>query len=96
MRTTQRIFFDIPRTQGQEAKQVTDPDYLFNTMVFELFNNWEHVTDLWKRFKGGGLKEVDPLEKDWLNFAISNKISIDKYEEDSEKFIEENFKNKTI
>lgn len=92
MQRSQRITFEMPRSQGQKKSQ--DPDYLYNTMIFEIYANWEFVVKLMTKFQGGALKQVDPMEKDWLNFIMQNKIEIHKYGEDSDTFVEENFKNK--
>jgi hypothetical protein len=91
MQRSQRITFEMPRSPEQKLQ---DPDYLYNTMIFEIYANWEFVLELMTKFQDRTLKEVDPLERDWLNFVMQNKIDVHKYKEDREKFIEENFKNK--
>ena len=93
MHRSQRITFEMPRSQGQQKPQ--DPDYLYNTMIFEIYANWEFVVEMMDKFKTGILKNVDQMERDWINFIMNNKIDIDKYREDSDTFVEENFKNKT-
>jgi len=93
MHRSQRITFEMPRAQQQEVKE--DPDYLFNTMILELVNNWEFVIELMDKFYRSVLKEVDPLERDWINFIIQNKIQINIYGGDSNRFMEANLKNKS-
>lgn len=92
MHRSQRITFEMPRSQGEQKPQ--DPDYLYNTMIFEIYANWEFVLELMTKFQNGSLKQVDKMERDWLNFIMQNKIEIHKYGEDSDTFVEENFKNK--
>jgi len=96
MQTHQRIVFGnmggVPREEPTPPTQ-EELNYNFNTMVFEIASNWGFVTELMKRFKDGNVKQVDPLERDWLNFFIQNQVEIEKYENE-EQFIESWLKNK--
>jgi len=70
-----------------------DKKYLYNCLVLEIANNWPWVRWLMYRHREKILKKVDPLEKDWFNFIISNNIDIEKYEKNSDLFIKDYFKN---
>lgn len=63
--------------------------YLKNCLVFEIANNWDHVRWMMDRYRHEELKQVDPLERDWFNFIISNNIDVEKYEKNSDQFISE-------
>jgi hypothetical protein len=87
----QHIFFQqFGINQGIQIP--INPTYQYNTMILELANNWAFVRWLLCRFKDNMLKDVDPLEKEWLEFVTSNNLNIEKYEKDSNLFIEENLK----
>lgn len=93
MQTHQRIIFgNMPGGQKQEGPK-EDPIYKYNTVIFEIGANWEFVLDLMKRFNNGSLKQVDRMERDWLQFIIENHIDVNKYQ-DSDEFVEAWFKNK--
>ena len=95
MQGGQRIIFNIGgQQQGQVADPNNNPDYLYNTLILEMANNWPWVRWLMDRFRNQDLKEVDVFEKDWLSFISGNNIDIEKYGEDSDQFIKEWFKNK--
>jgi len=68
---------------------IENPTYLYNTMILEISNNWPWVRWLMYRYREKILKEVDILERDWLDFIIKNNIDVEKYEKDSSKFIED-------
>ena len=94
MQRRQRIVFgNMPG--GPKPEEVKgpndDPTYLYNTMVFEIAANWPFVQNLMKRFYTKELKEVDMLERDWLNFILNEKIELHKYE-DKDQFIDACFK----
>ena len=97
MQTHQRIVFgNMAGMPGQEKikNACDDPDYIHNTLIFEMAANWPWVRWLMDRFNRQEIKEVDMLERDWLNFILQNKIDVEKYGKDSDQFIEEWFKNK--
>jgi hypothetical protein len=92
----QHVFFQqfgIPGMHQQPPPVQDNPIYLHNSIVLEINTNWLFVLELLNKHKNNQLKEVDQAEKDWLNFIMSNNINLDKYNEDSELFIEENLKN---
>ena len=78
MQTHQRIVFGNMGGQGQPKEQVTPEDqkYLHNTMIFEMAANWPYIVALMERFKANEIKQVDPLERDWLNFILVNHIEV--------------------
>jgi hypothetical protein len=94
MHTHQRIVFrnmgGIPREE-KIPETVEEQNYKFNTLVFEIANNWEFVKNLMSRFSSGNLKSVDPMERDWLNFAMENQANFNNYE-NSDQFVESWFK----
>ena len=95
MQRRQRIVFGgMPGPQQQEIPGPNDdPDYKFNTLVFEIGANWEFVIEMMKGIENGSKKTVDPLERDWLNFILQNHIDVNRYS-DSDQFVEALFKNK--
>jgi hypothetical protein len=80
--------FGIP----PRAEEVITPEqakHNKNCLVLEIANNWPHVRWLMDRHRHGELKQVDPLERDWFNFIISNNIDVEKYEKNFDQFINE-------
>jgi hypothetical protein len=98
MHTRQRIVFGNMGGPRQEEilGPCDDPDYLHNTLILEMSNNWPWVRWLMDRRDHGDLKRVDPLEKDWLTFIEGNNIDVEKYGKDSDQFLNEWFKNKEL
>jgi hypothetical protein len=80
----------IPREEKVPISR-EEANYNFNTLIFEVAANWAFVVDMMKRAYSGALKQVDSLERDWLNFIIENSININDYQ-DSDSFIEAWFK----
>lgn len=96
MQRRQRIVFGnmgMPREEKIPGPS-DDPIYLHNTLVFEIVNNWPWVRWLMDRVNHQEVKQVDPMERDWLNFILENHIDVEKYGKDSDQFINEWFKNK--
>jgi hypothetical protein len=79
--------FGISPQQGMDIP--LNPTFQHNLMVLEIANNWPFVGWLMDRFRNRELQQVDPLEKDWLDFLSSNQINIENYGKDSDKFIED-------
>lgn len=96
MQRRQRVVFGnmgMPREEKITGPN-DDPIYLHNTMVFEMAANWPWVRWMMDRFHHNELKQVDMMERDWLNFILNNKVDVEKYGKDSDQFVEEWFKNK--
>lgn len=96
MHRSQRLIFgniEMPRDEKVPTPS-EDPEYLKNTLILEMSNNWPHVRWLMDRFRNKEIKTIDPLERDWLNFILNNNIDVEKYGKDSDKFLEEWFKIK--
>lgn len=96
MQGRQRIVFGtmgMPRGEKISGPS-DDPTYLHNTLVFEIVNNWPWVRWLMDRVSHQEVKQVDPMERDWLNFILQNHIDVEKYGKDSDQFLNEWFKNK--
>lgn len=89
MRKQRIVFtnFDMPRDSKEEIPE-SRKIYLFNVMLFEISSNWDIVKSLMDEIYNQGRKEVDPLEREWLNFIISNGIDISSFS-DSEVFLGE-------
>ena len=90
----QHIFFQQFGMPGmhQEIQIQPDPNYLYNTMLLELASSWAFVRWLMCQYRENTLVNVDPVEGEWLQFIISNNIDVEKYEKNTELFLEENFK----
>jgi hypothetical protein len=96
MHTHQRIVFGnmgMPREEKIPSPS-EDPIYLHNTLIMEMANNWPWVRWMMDRLNHKELKNVDFMEKDWLNFVLQNQIDVEKYGKDSDQFLKEWFKNK--
>ena len=96
MQIKQRIVFEhmgVPR-QEQFQSFCNDSDYLHNTLVFEMAANWPWVRWMMDKFRNKELNQVDMMERDWLNFILQNDIDVEKYEKNSDQFIDDWFKNK--
>ena len=75
--------------QGPEELTEDQKKHLRNVLVLELSNNWPFVRCLMDKYRNGLLKEVDPLERDWFNFIISNHVDVEKYGKNFEDFVQE-------
>lgn len=87
----QHIFFQNIG-QREQIQTETNPIYLHNCIIFEIANNWSWVRWMMYRHKENKLKEFDEFEKNWFDFIIQNNINIEKYEKDSNKFIDDYLK----
>ncbi len=96
MQRRQRVVFgNMDMSQQEEILGFCDdPTYLHNTMVFEMAANWPWVRWLMDRFNHQEIKEVDMMERDWLNFVLQNAVNVEKYGKDSDQFVEDWFQNK--
>lgn len=69
------------------------PDYIWNTLILYIANNWSSTRWLMYRHKEKILKQVDQFEKIKIGFLLINKINILNYEKkNNKKFIEDYFK----
>lgn len=80
--------FGIHQGQGQEITP-EQSKYFRNSLILEIYNNWPFVRWMMDLYRSQELKTVDPLEKDWINFIISNNIDVEKFGKDSELFLNE-------
>lgn len=96
MHTKQQIIFENIGGLNQEEIQglSDDPIYLYNTLIFEISNNWLWVRQMMDKYRNNELKEVDMMERDWFSFLLENHIDLGKYGKDSDQFVEDWFKNK--
>jgi hypothetical protein len=86
------VFFqEFGINPGIDENQISpgQAKYLKNCLVLEIANNWPFVRWMMDRFRNEELKQVDPLEEAWFNFIFSNHIDIEKYEKNSDQFINE-------
>ena len=90
----QHIFFQQFGMPGmpQEVQIQPDSNYLYNTILFELASSWAFVRWLMCQYRENTLVNVDPVESDWLQFIVSNKIDVEKYQKDVNLFLDENLK----
>ena len=76
----------------QQGAPQADPPYMqHNLLVLNIMNNWQFARWLMCRHREGWLKQVDEMEKVWLDFLINNKIDIESYK-DKEQFWMQNSK----
>lgn len=66
-------------------------NYLYNSVILELYNNWEFVTDLMFKYKNNLLKQVNQVDHEWIQFIVQNNIQLENYET-PELFLEQNEK----
>jgi hypothetical protein len=85
------VFFQEFGIPGQQPEQLAPEQVKYNTncLIFEISNNWPYVRWMMDRYRHQELKQVDPMEKDWLDFIISKNIDVEKYEKNSSEFINE-------
>jgi hypothetical protein len=90
MNRRQRVVFGNMGGGRPPKRELTagEARYAHNTIVFEISANWESVLVLMSRFSAGGMKTVDALERDWINFSLENSINFGKYN-NSDEFIED-------
>ena len=79
--------FGIPPQNIQPSQE--DLKYNANCLIFEIANNWPFVRWMMDQYRNGVLKQVDSIEKEWLNIIVNNHIDVEKYGKDSDKFIQE-------
>lgn len=70
------------RTQNKEVQI-----YLFNTLIFEIYSNWDYVIDLMYKYRNGFLKTISKIDAEWITFIIENNIDVTKYIEKREEFV---------
>ena len=92
MNPGQHIFFQQFGFNPEPQHQL-DPNYLWNSMLLELASNWAFVRWLMCRHRENLIEKIDPLEKDWLQFIVSNNIDVEKYQKDYNLFLEENLRS---
>ena len=79
--------FGIPPQNNQPTEE--EIKYSTNCLIFEIASNWPFVRWMMDKYRNGDLKQVDPLERDWFNFIIANHIDVEKYQRNSDQFIQE-------
>jgi len=63
--------------QNKKQQINSNSNYItYNETVLEIYNNWEYVVDLIKRYNERKLEQVDQMEHLWYNFIVSNNINI--------------------
>lgn len=80
-----------PQNNKQQIQAA--PEYiLYNEAVLEIYNNWEHVTELIYNIKNKKIETIDQLEQSWYNFITSNHINVEIYK-NKEEFLSAFWKN---
>ena len=74
----------VPQQEMVKSNVNTTPELEHNLMVFEIHNNWTHVQSLVKRALEVGEIQVDPMERDWLEFINKNKIDMISFENEDD------------
>ena len=93
MQRHQRFIFGDMGGQKEESYILSkDPIYLHNMMVLEIASNWSYVYHLMVRITNKLIKTVSKMESEWITFMIQNNVDVNKYGEDSDKFIKDLFK----
>lgn len=87
------VFFQEFGITPQDNQLSSDEiKYNTNCVIFEIANNWPFIRCLMDKYRNNVLKQVDPLERDWFNFIITNQVNVEKYGKDSSTFIQEYIK----
>lgn len=60
-----------------------------NLFIMEVYNNWEFVVDLMRRYRDGGLegRPVDQMQHDWIVGLTNNGIDVSAFK-DADEFYE--------
>lgn len=87
--------FGGKKNENQPRKILGIEAYVFNTLVFELYANWNYIIDLMYKYRNGLLKQVPQLDAEWITFIMKNNIDVSKYIDDEEKFLEDHLKKIT-
>jgi len=62
-------------------------NYLFNSIILDIYNNWNSINDLMFQYINKLLKKVNQWDKEWLTFIQNNNIKLEQFE-DKEKFLD--------
>jgi len=79
----------------QESMRLTPEQekYNFNSILLDIYNNWDAINDLMFQYVNGLLKKINQWDKEWLTFIQHHHIKLEEYE-DKEIFLESNWKSK--
>jgi hypothetical protein len=85
------VFFQTFGINTQSPPEISEGEkkYLENVLILEISNNWPFVRCLMDKYRNGNLQSVDPLERDWFNFLITNHVDVEKYGKNSDQFVSE-------
>jgi hypothetical protein len=67
-------------------------NYLYNSVILDIYNNWDVLNDLMFRYINGLLKKISQWDKEMLEFIQKNNIRMENYE-DKDIFLENNLRN---
>ena len=82
---------------GQQPPSDELQDYYHNTFVLEIENNFPFAQWLMHRYVQGLIKQVDQIEKNWLDFLLGNNINILEFKKgEQKKFTEKYFRHNII
>lgn len=88
----QEKFFNKAPQKTSMPYPMNYPDYMWNTIILEISNNWGFARWLMYRHQEKLLKKVDHMEKIWIEFLLINKINILPYEKNNDQFLKDHFK----
>ena len=72
-------------------------DYYHNVLVLEIENNFPFAQWLMHRYVHGEVKQVDQVEKSWMDFLLGNQINILEFKKgEGKKFTEKYFRHNII
>jgi hypothetical protein len=92
MHTTQRIIFGNIGASRPEKPQLSKEAIAYNSncMIIEIANNFSIIEDLMREVRSGQKRNLDQMEREWLNFILEKNIRIYMYE-NAENFFQDNF-----
>lgn len=78
----------------QQAQININPNIVHNEMIFELYNNWEFVLNIYERINSGLIQngdQIPKLEGSWVHFCSQNGINVLSYK-NKEDFLTHNMR----
>jgi len=86
------IFFQNIGNRQQVSISEEEKKYIYNSTILELANNWQNIQELMNKYRNRQISHVTVVEKEWIDFLVSNNINTEKIE-NCDVFIEKYFKN---
>ncbi|HRT03642.1 MAG TPA: hypothetical protein P5513_06865 [Candidatus Diapherotrites archaeon] len=98
MHRAQRLIFNnfgVFSQEGGISISNEEENYRYNILVLEIVTNWDFINNMMEKIYSGVLKNVDTVEREWLNFIIFNSINIKDYK-DSDSFMNNFLKKQNL